>query len=342
MRALRFHEFGGPRPAARRGRARPAAGPRRGQSCACRVRPQPPRRRHPRGRLRFPVPLPLTPGFEVVGRVQPSARRHGGGAPGDRALRSSGRLLRALPLLPHGPRAPLQRPAFISSRSPAACRSTSAARATSCCRCPTRIDDVRRRRLHGRVRHVVPHALHAGRPAGGERVLINSVGAGIASAAVQLARRAGASVIGTSSSPREAGAGARAGPRPRHRLHHDRRRRGGPAADGRRGRRAGLRARGRRALRRGPRLDRQGRSRRDLRRARRRGRGLSTSSRSSAARRPDRVVLLHPRVRSPRASELAARGRCGRSSTRRSGSRRPAAYELMEARAHVGKIVITP
>ena len=47
----------------------------------------------------------------------------------------------------------------------------------------------------------------------GETVLINSVGSGIGSAAVQLARRAGAFVIGNASSRREAGAGpgARAG-----------------------------------------------------------------------------------------------------------------------------------
>ena len=81
--------------------------------------------------------------------------------------------------------------------------------------------DLRRRRRGpaGRLRHRLAHALHPRRPAIGETVLVNSVASGIGSAAVQLAKLAGAYVIGTSSSRREARPRGRARHGRRHRLH---------------------------------------------------------------------------------------------------------------------------
>ena len=283
------------RGAARRGRPRPAAGSRRGRPARPRVGPQPPRRRHPRRRLALPGARAPHPGLR--GR-RPRARRrrgrHGVGARRSRAVLLR-RLLRALPLLPHRSRAALQRPALRLRRDPGRDvravplpRRPAAAAARRARRRP-------RRRRDGRVRHLVPHALHAGGPARG-RARVDHVGR-----RRHRVRRRAAREVGRRDGhrhllqPGEAGAGARARPRPRHRLHDHRRRRGGPAPHRRRGRRAGVRARRRRALRRGARLDRQGRARRDLRRARRRGRRLRHHPLLPRPEDRDRVVLLHPR-----------------------------------------------
>ncbi len=142
----------------------------------------------------------------------------------------------------------------------------------------------------------------------GETVMINSVSAGIASAAVQLAKLGGAYVIGTSSSAekldRASGLGMDAG--------IDYTTEDVPArvarADRRQRRRPRLRARRRRAVPEGARVARPERPARDLRRPRRARSSRSTSSRSSAAStRSSARSCTHARS-SRRVLKLGARG----------------------------------
>ena len=112
------------------------------------------------------------------------------------------RLLRPLPLLPAQGREPLCNDLrFVSVAIPGGMSELFRCPADQLLALPEALDDVHAAAVmaaFGTSYHML--FTRAGLRAG-ERVLITSVGAGIASAAVQLARWAGATVIGTSSSP---------------------------------------------------------------------------------------------------------------------------------------------
>ena len=158
----------------------------------------------------------------------------------------------------------------------------------------------------------------------GETVLINSVGSGIGSAAVQLAHLAGATVIGNASSDDKLARASELGMD--HGINHatqdvaaERH-----AADRRPWGRPRLRARGRGSVPGRARLARQGRSARDLRRARRRSRPVRHHPLLPRAEEHHRLLHLHPhrgrelhRARPPGSDQAA----------------RPATFPLAQARA---------
>ena len=98
-------------------------------------------------------------------------------------------------------------------------------------RIPDGVTDVEAAASAHRLRHRLAHAGHASAGCGpGETVLVNSVGSGIGSAAVQVARHAGAFVIGNSSRDDKLARAAALGLDDGHQLHDPGRRRRGAAA----------------------------------------------------------------------------------------------------------------
>ena len=200
MLALRFHEFGGPD--VLRLEQVPDPEPRAGEVV---LRVSAAALNHldvdiRSGLSRFPVPLPHTPGFEIVGRVVAVGDGIVDWTVGQRALcffaSSCGRcrLCRA------GQEALCPDLQFVSVAIPGGMSELFRCLATQLLPLPDALDDVHAAAVmaaFGTSYHML--FTRAGLRAG-ERVLVTSVGSGIGSAAVQLARWAGAEVIGTASS----------------------------------------------------------------------------------------------------------------------------------------------
>ena len=273
MKAVVFHEFGGLDVPPARGGPRSEARPGRGADRHRRGRAQPPGRRRPRGRLALPGRAAVRPrgrGRRPDRRGRRGRRGLGGRRPRDAVPDGP---LRRLPLLPHRPRVALPDAAgFISFSTSGGYAEQLVCATGHLMRVPEELSDEAAAALQiafGTAWHML---FTRGRLAPGETVMINSVGSGIGSAAVQLAHLAGATVIGNASSDEKLARAAELGMD--HGINHDDagRRRGGDAADRRPRRRPRLRARRRRALPEGPRLAREGRPPRHLRRPLGRGR----------------------------------------------------------------------
>jgi NADPH:quinone reductase-like Zn-dependent oxidoreductase len=200
MRALRFHEFGGPDVLSVEEVADPMPGPGEVvlQVAASALNHLDVDIRS--GLSRFPVPLPHTPGFEVVGRVAAVGEGVSEWAPGDRALCFFAGFCGRCRFCRTGRQALCGELRFVSVAIPGGMSDLFRCPADQLLPLPEALDDVQAAAVmaaFGTSYHML--FTRAGlRP--GERVLITSVGSGIASAAVQLAKWAGAEVIGTSSS----------------------------------------------------------------------------------------------------------------------------------------------
>ena len=161
---------------------------------------------------RFPVELPFILGVEVVGRDRASsARASRAGQVGDRVMPYLMDTCGECRYCRTGRESLCLTPGFISfSTSGGYAEQLVCSARPPDARSPTSSSDEAAAALQiafGTAWHML---FTRGRLAPGETVMINSVGSGIGSAAVQLAHLAGATVIGNASSRREAGAGGRA------------------------------------------------------------------------------------------------------------------------------------
>ena len=200
MLALRVHEFGGPEVLRVEEIPDPEPGPAevvlRVHAAALNHLDVDMRR----GVSRFPVPVPHTPGFEVVGRVQSIGEGVTNWAPGDRALCFFASTCRRCRFCRTGREALCADLRFVSVAIPGGMSELFRCPADQLLRVPDELDDASAAAVmaaFGTSYHML--FTRAGLRAG-ERVLISSVGSGIGSAAVQLAKWAGAEVIGTASS----------------------------------------------------------------------------------------------------------------------------------------------
>ena len=183
MKAGRFHEFGGPGVLRVEEVDDPAAGP--GQVVVgvrgCGLNHLDVDLRE--GVSRFPVPFPATLGLEVVGVVEAVGDGVFGFGPGDRVA----------PYLLGGGET------FLGVTAPGGYAEKVVCPASQLVAVPASLSDVDAAALQvafGTAWHMV---FNRAKLQVGEVVLVNSVGSGIGSAAVQLAKLAGAFVIGSSS-----------------------------------------------------------------------------------------------------------------------------------------------
>ena len=174
--------------------------------------------------------------------------------------------------------------------------------------------------------------------------MINSVGSGIGSAAVQLAQLAGATVIGNASSDEKLARAAELGHGLRDQPRDAGRRRRGDAADGRPRRRPRLRARRRRALPEGPRLARARTGGSSSAAATPARSSRSTSSRSSATQKQIIGSFTYTAAEVETCLELARarEDHAARPQGVPARARRGEAMAMMERREHFGKIVLMP
>ncbi len=152
------------------------------------------------GLSRFPVPLPHTPGFEVVGRVAAVGDGVTDWSVGDRALCFFASSCRRCRWCRSGHEALCDELQFVSIAIPGGMSELFRCPADQLLPLPDALDDVSAAAVmaaFGTSYHML--FTRAGLRAG-ERVLVTSVGSGIGSAAIQLASWAGAEVIGTASS----------------------------------------------------------------------------------------------------------------------------------------------
>jgi NADPH:quinone reductase-like Zn-dependent oxidoreductase len=185
MKAVRIHEFGGPEVLRYEDveDPRPGDGQVRLKVAACALHHVDVDIRE--GVSRFPIDFPLIPGLEIVGTVdQMGSNTDGAVKEGDRVM----------PYLLGGE-------VFLGVAGPGGYAEYVTCPASQLVRIPDEVDDwVQAASLQvafGTSWHML---FTRGGLRIGETVLINSVSAGIGSAAVQLAKLAGATVIGTSSS----------------------------------------------------------------------------------------------------------------------------------------------
>ena len=183
MKAVRFHEFGGPGVLRVEEVDDPAAGP--GQVVVgvrgCGLNHLDVDLRE--GVSRFPVPFPATLGLEVVGVVEAVGDGVFGCGPGDRVA----------PYLLGGGET------FLGVTAPGGYAEKVVCPASQLVAVPASLSDVDAAALQvafGTAWHML---FNRAKLQVGEVVLVNSVGSGIGSAAVQLAKLAGAFVIGSSS-----------------------------------------------------------------------------------------------------------------------------------------------
>ena len=183
MKAVRFHEFGGPGVLRVEEVDDPAAGP--GQVVVgvrgCGLNHLDVDLRE--GVSRFPVPFPATLGLEVVGVVEAVGDGVFGFGPGDRVA----------PYLLGGGET------FLGVTAPGGYAEKVVCPASQLVAVPASLSDVDAAALQvafGTAWHML---FNRAKLQVGEVVLVNSVGSGIGSAAVQLAKLAGAFVIGSSS-----------------------------------------------------------------------------------------------------------------------------------------------
>ena len=329
MKALRFHEYGGRDKLVVESVPDPVAGP--GEVVvkvgACALNHLDVDFRE--GISRFPLELPLIMGLELAGTIVSVGAGRLRGVEGRRSRR-------AVPAWAPIPRTCCRARAARTSppprssarRSRAATPSTSRFPQRHLVRTPDSMTDVEAAAFQiafGTSYHML---FTRGELKMGETVLINSVGSGIGAAAVQLAKLAGAYVIGNATQRREARQGARARHARGHQPRDARRGRGGHADHRRPRRRSRLRARRRQALPGRARLAHARRAARDLRRALGRGR---RPRHHRALPQPDahhRLVHVHLRrvrggaaPRRPRAAQAAGALDVSRSTTRPRRSR---------------------
>ena len=183
------------------------------------------------------------PGVEVVGRIAALGEGVEGWQVGDRVMPFLMDTCGDLPVLPHRPRVALpHRRVHQLLHVGRVCRAACLLGAPAAAH-PRRARRRGRRRAADRVRHGVAHAVHRGRLQIGETVLINSVGSGIGSAAVQLAHARRGDRDRQRELGREARAGGRARDGSRDQSRDAGRRRRGDAPHRRSWRRPRLRAR---------------------------------------------------------------------------------------------------
>lgn len=197
MKAVRIHEFGGPEVLRLEDVPTPEPGPGevRLKVHACALNHVDVDVRE--GVSRFPIDFPLIPGLEMVGTVDALGEGADGWNVGDRAM----------PYLLGGP-------VFLGVFGPGGYAEYVTCPPEQLVAVPDGISDVDAAALQvafGTAWHML---FTRGNLRIGETVLINSVSSGIGSAAVQLAKLAGATVIGTSSSAEKLEAAAASG------MHH--------------------------------------------------------------------------------------------------------------------------
>jgi NADPH:quinone reductase-like Zn-dependent oxidoreductase len=200
MKALRMHEFGGPELLRLDDvdLARPGPGQVQIRVKACALN-------HLdvdviRGVSRFPVQMPFVPGIEVVGVVSAVGPGVDGWAIGDRVspkvMDNCGRC----EFCQTGRQSLCYTPDWISFAYSGGFSEALVCSATQLIRVPEELSDEDAAAVQvafGTAWHML---FTRGRLRAGETVLVNAVGSGIGSAAVQLARWAGARVIGTAGS----------------------------------------------------------------------------------------------------------------------------------------------
>lgn len=194
MKAVRIHEFGGPEVLRHEDVPTPEPGPRevRLKVNACALNHVDVDIRE--GVSRFPIDFPLIPGLEMVGTVDALGEGADGWKVGDRAM----------PYLLGGP-------VFLGVFGPGGYAEYVTCPPEQLVAVPDGISDVDAAALQvafGTAWHML---FTRGNLRIGETVLINSVSSGIGSAAVQLAKLAGATVIGTSSTAEKLEAAAASG-----------------------------------------------------------------------------------------------------------------------------------
>jgi NADPH:quinone reductase-like Zn-dependent oxidoreductase len=152
------------------------------------------------GVSRFPVEPPFIPGVEVVGRVAELGEGVEGWSPGDRVMVMLMDTCGECRFCRSGRESLCTEAGFVSFSTTGGYAERIACSARQLLRIPDEVDD----RSAAAVQIAFGTAWHMlftrGRLTIGETVMINSVGSGIGSAAVQLARLAGATVIGNASS----------------------------------------------------------------------------------------------------------------------------------------------
>jgi len=201
MLALRFHEFGGPDVLRLEEVPDPEPGP--GEVV---LRVSAAALNHldvdiRYGTSRFGVPLPHTPGFEVVGRVEAVGDGVADWAPGDRALCFFAGSCGRCRFCRTAREALCPDLRFVSVAIPGGIAERFRCPADQLLPLPDDLDDVRAAAVMAAFGTSYHMLFTRARLRAGERVLITSVGSGIGSAAVQLAAWAGAEVFGTASSP---------------------------------------------------------------------------------------------------------------------------------------------
>jgi NADPH:quinone reductase-like Zn-dependent oxidoreductase len=152
------------------------------------------------GVSRFPVEFPHVPGVEPVGRISALGEGVEGWQVGDRAAVYLIAVCGACTYCRSGRESLCTAPAwFVSMGSGGAYAEKVLCKETQLVRVPDGVSDVDAAAAHiafGTAWHML---IRRARIQPGETVLVNSVGSGIGSAAVQVAKHAGAFVIGTSS-----------------------------------------------------------------------------------------------------------------------------------------------
>jgi NADPH:quinone reductase-like Zn-dependent oxidoreductase len=152
------------------------------------------------GISRFPIGLPHVLGIEVVGRISALGDGVGGWAVGDRVMPYLMDTCGRCRYCRTGRESLCLEPGFISFSTSGGYAEKLACSARHLMRVPDELTDEAAAALQiafGTAWHML---FTRGGLRAGETVLVNSVGSGIGSAAVQLAHQAGATVIGTASS----------------------------------------------------------------------------------------------------------------------------------------------
>lgn len=200
MKALRFHEFGGPDKLKLEefDLLRPGAGQVEVSIRACALN-------HidvdiMRGLSRFPIDVPFVPGIEVVGVISEIGPEVTGWSVGDRVAPRVQRNCGVCEYCQTAQQSMCESLAWVGMATSGGCAEALVCEADQLVAVPDSLSDEAAAAVQvafGTAWHML---FTRGRLRPGETVLVNAVGSGIGSAAVQLASWAGARVIGTASS----------------------------------------------------------------------------------------------------------------------------------------------
>jgi NADPH:quinone reductase-like Zn-dependent oxidoreductase len=152
------------------------------------------------GVSRFPVDLPYTPGYELVGEIESLGEGVGGWSVGDRVLVYFCTTCERCRFCRSGRQALCENLQFISVQTPGAFAERIVCRDSQLIRLPDSVPFEVAAAIEAAFGTSWHMLFTRAELRAGETVLVSSVGSGIGSAAVQLAKMAGAYVIGTSSS----------------------------------------------------------------------------------------------------------------------------------------------